>query len=59
VRLVDAPSVPQARDKVFPRPVVYTVLGFVLALLVAFATGLAGVIWRGRGRERSQPPAVT
>jgi uncharacterized protein involved in exopolysaccharide biosynthesis len=59
VRLVDAASVPQARDKVFPRPIVYTVLGLVLAILVAFATGLAAVIWRGPGRERSQPPAVT
>lgn len=47
VRLVDAPSVPQAGDKVFPRPVAYTVLGLVLAVLVAFATGLAGVLWDG------------
>ena len=54
VRLVDAPSVPQASDKVFPRPVVYTVLGFVLALLVALVTGLAGVLWRGPAR----PPAA-
>ena len=54
VRLVDAPSVPQARDKVFPRPIVHTVLGAVLALLVAFATGLVGVLWRGTG----VPPAT-
>ena len=47
VRLVDAPSVPQARDKVFPRPIVHTLLGAVLALLVAFATGLVSVLWRG------------
>ena len=47
VRLVDSPSVPQPRDKVFPRPIVHTILGAVLALLVAFATGLVGVLWRG------------
>ncbi len=53
VRLVDTPSVPQARDKVFPRPLVHTLLGAVLALLVAFATGLVGVLWRGTGVKPS------
>jgi uncharacterized protein involved in exopolysaccharide biosynthesis len=48
VRLVDEPSVPQAGDKVFPRPIAFIVLGLVLALLVAFATGLVGVLWRGQ-----------
>ena len=49
VRLVDAPSVPQVRDKAFPRPVAFTLLGAVLALLVSFSTGLASVLWRGPG----------
>ena len=53
VRLVDTPSVPQARDKVFPRPLVHALLGAVLALLVAFATGLVGVLWRGTGVKPS------
>ena len=52
VRVVDAPNVPQPKEKVFPRPVVFTLLGAVLALLVAFATGLAGVLWRGPGSYR-------
>ena len=55
VRLVDSPSVPQAGDKVFPRPFVHTMLGGVLALLVAFATGLVGVLWRGTA---TKPPKV-
>jgi len=47
VRLVDAPSVPQPKDKVFPRPLVHTVLGAMLALLVAFGVGVARVLWAG------------
>lgn len=52
VRLVDTPSVPQPRDKVFPRPFVYSILGVVLSLMVAFATGLAGVLWREAAAPR-------
>ena len=58
VRLVDAPSVPQVRDKAFPRPLVHTLLGAVLALLVAFATGLAGVLWRGPAETLITAPAT-
>lgn len=52
VRLVDVPRVPQPREKIFPRPVVHSVLGAVLALLVAFATGLASVLWRSPAPTR-------
>ncbi len=46
VRLVDAPRVPQPEERVFPRPLVHSLLGAVLALLMAFITGLASVLWR-------------
>lgn len=59
VRLVDAPNVPQAREQVFPRPLVYTALGAVLALLVAFATGLIGVLWSGPALRPATPAAAT
>ncbi|MDP1890912.1 MAG: hypothetical protein Q8K55_08450, partial [Gemmatimonadaceae bacterium] len=54
VRLVDAPRVPQPREKVFPRPLVHSLLGAVVAVLVALATGLAGVLWRGMPLPRTQ-----
>ncbi|MDP1857894.1 MAG: hypothetical protein Q8K82_04440 [Gemmatimonadaceae bacterium] len=54
VRLVDAPRVPQPREKVFPRPLVHSALGAVLALLVALATGLVGVLWLGTPLLRKQ-----
>jgi uncharacterized protein involved in exopolysaccharide biosynthesis len=54
VRLVDAPRVPQPREKVFPRPLVHSVLGAVLAVLVALATGLAGVLSVGATAARQQ-----
>ncbi len=53
VRLVDAPRVPQLREKVFPRPFVHSALGAVLALLVALATGLTGILWSGTAFSRT------
>lgn len=58
VRLVDAPRVPQLREKVFPRPLVHSVLGAVLALLVAFTTGLASVLWRAPASAQQPAPAA-
>lgn len=57
VRLVDAPRVPQPREKIFPRPLVHSVLGAVLALLVALATGLASALWRTP--DSTQKPAAS
>lgn len=56
VRLVDAPRVPQPQERVFPRPLVHSLLGAVLALLMAFATGLASVLWRPPVRAPSATP---
>lgn len=59
VRLVDAPSVPQPKDKVFPRPLVHTVLGAILALLVAFGVGVARVLWAGPPPRPPASPTAT
>lgn len=54
VRLVDVPRVPQPREKVFPRPLVHSVLGAILAVLVALAMGLAAVLSAGATAPRQQ-----
>lgn len=58
VRLVDAPRVPQPREKIFPRPVVHSVLGAVIALLIAFAIGLGSVLWRAPASAQKTSPVT-
>ena len=51
VRIVDAPSVPDADDPYFPRPLVNLVLGLVLAIAGGGAVAAAQSARRAAGTE--------